>query len=233
MNWFHICGGFTSVVTFISIRSRMRLLQTIQKLSLRLPQKSYQNLSRLIHAKDIFGFFFIVVQYWVYYICVQTDVIYNIVTLYIALLELQLNMLYVNCVCVLKACFKQINDSLMNLRELMTNGELYLLREPYHELKNPSLLTELKASKQQHLGLSDTIQLMETIFMQVVQEAVNLSNLEKQCYSESCIAVVTYYIIKLLLIIWACQTAKNQAMEINTTVLDVFNSISNKEIKYE
>ncbi|XP_011685785.1 PREDICTED: uncharacterized protein LOC105448741 [Wasmannia auropunctata] len=140
----------------------------------------------------------------------------------------------------------------------MINDELYLLREAYHELQNPFLLTELKALKQQHLGLSDTVGMMKTVFswqlistiimtfiqitvhlyyslVQVVQ-GVNLNNHEKQYYSESytsSIPVVTYYSIKLLLIIWACQSAKSQAVEINTTVLHVFNSINDKEIKYE
>ncbi|XP_024878644.1 putative gustatory receptor 28a [Temnothorax curvispinosus] len=36
-----------------------------------------------------------------------------------------------------------------------------------------------------------------------------------------------------MLTVWACETGKNEAMEINSTVYDVFNSTSNQQIKYE
>jgi len=32
--------------------------------------------------------------------------------MYIYLVVLQMDMLYMNCVCILKACFKEINDNL-------------------------------------------------------------------------------------------------------------------------
>jgi len=38
--------------------------------------------------------------------------------------------------------------------------------------------------------------------------------------------------MKIALIVWACETGKNQAMDIRTTI-HVFNSINDKEIKCE
>jgi len=66
-----------------------------------------------------------------------------------------------------------------------------------------------------------------------VQGGVSMSKQEKQVYYDSFITSVTCYIIKIMLIVWACETGKNQAMKINTTVHEVFNSTSDKEIKYE
>ncbi|XP_011696465.1 PREDICTED: uncharacterized protein LOC105455106 [Wasmannia auropunctata] len=255
-NSFHIFSGFIMVVTFILRGPRMRLLQTLLEVSSRLPQESYQNLSRLIHAKDIFGLFFLFVHGSIFYYRMQfVAVLRKIFILYSVLLVFQMDMLYVNCVCILKACFKQINDNLANLRKLTANSELYLLRGTHHEQKNPFLLVKLKVVKKQHLAISNTAQMLKTIFsLQLlstivvtftqiifnlyfylvrVQVGVPLSNLEKQLYYELFITSVTYYFTKVLLIVWACETGKNQALEINTTVHDAINNISDKEIKYE
>lgn len=69
---------------------------------------------------------------------------------------------------------------------------------------------------------------------QVQKHDVSKGNLEKQNYQEHLIIVsVAYYFIKIALIVWACETGKNQAIDIRTTIHDVFNSTSDKEIKYE
>ncbi|XP_071637191.1 putative gustatory receptor 28b [Temnothorax longispinosus] len=62
---------------------------------------------------------------------------------------------------------------------------------------------------------------------------IPMSNLEKQRFYRVCISFVTYYSVRIVLIVWACETGKNRAMEIRSTVHDVFNSTSNKHIKYE
>jgi len=256
---FYIFGGFITIATFILNGSRMRLLQMILNLSLRLPEKSYRNLSRLIHVKDIFGFFLLfIIQ--VLNCFNQFGVLRKILITYITLLVFQMDMLYMNCVCILKACFKQINDSLVNLRLFMANGEPYLLKDTYHEQRNPFLLMDLNALKKQHLAISDTVrklkmtfssQLLCTIIMtyiyiifnlyfylvRIQEGLVSMNEQEKQSYYNSFVIFriipVTYHIIKIMLIIWACETGKNQAMKINTTVHEVFNSTSDKEIKYE
>jgi len=44
---------------------------------------------------------------------------------------------------------------------------------------------------------------------------------------------IGYDLLKLILIIWACETGKNQAFEIGTTIHDVLNRTSNEQIKEE
>ncbi|KAG5338781.1 GR28B protein, partial [Acromyrmex charruanus] len=204
-NCFYILSGFTTVITFLLSGPRMRLLQTILMVSLSLSKESYRNLSKLVHAKDIFGFFYIIVQVPIFYSNLPYDALHEIFLMYIYLLVFQMDMLYMNCVCILKACFKQINDSLAYLRIFMINDEPYLLRTTYHKQKNPFLLMQLKAQIKQHLAVSDII----------------------------FITTFTYNIVKILLIVWACETGKNQALMINTTVHDIYNGISDREIKYE
>ncbi|XP_071637107.1 uncharacterized protein [Temnothorax longispinosus] len=254
-NFFYINSGFTVVTTFILSGPRMRFLQTLLTISLKLPPKSYQNLSKLIHTKDIFGFLFISVQFSILIYNMQFSIDRKIYVLYIYCLMHQMDMLYINCVCILKACFKQINDNLANLRELDTKGEPYLLNGTYREQRIPFLLMKIIALKKQHLAISETVQklkmvftlqLLSTIVMTFTQITFNLyfylmqikgdvsmSNQERQMYDIAFVTVVTYLSTKLMLIVWACETGKNQAMEINSTVHDVFNSTSNQQIKYE
>ncbi|KAG5328158.1 GR28B protein, partial [Acromyrmex heyeri] len=255
-NCFYILSGFTTVITFLLSRPRMRLLQTILMVSLSLSKESYRNLSKLVHAKDIFGFFYIIVQVPIFYSNLPYDALHEIFLIYIYLLVFQMDMLYMNCVCILKACFKQINDSLAYLRIFMINDEPYLLRTTYHKQRNPFLLMQLKAQIKQHLAVSDIVQMLTTIFslqllstiiltfieitfnlyfylVRLQEGAMSLNNLAKHVYNEIFITTFTYNIVKILLIVWACETGKNQALMINTTVHDIYNGISDREIKYE
>ncbi|XP_071637221.1 uncharacterized protein [Temnothorax longispinosus] len=254
-NSFSIIGVFMAVIAFILSGPRMRFLQTLLELSLKLPSESYQKLSRLIHVKDILGFFFLVVILLMYMIRVQYSVWRQFLVSYIYLLTFQMDMLYMNCVCILKACFKQINDNLVNLRKVVTNGEPYLLSGTYHEKRIPFLLMEIIALKKQHLAINDTVHtlkmvfslhLLSTILMTFteitfylyfcsmrIHLALYMSYEQKQANFVACVLGVTFLSIKLVLIVWACETGKNQAMEISSTVHDVFNSASNKQIKYE
>ncbi|XP_024890743.1 uncharacterized protein LOC112466721, partial [Temnothorax curvispinosus] len=155
----------------------------------------------------------------------------------------------------LKACFKQINDNLANLRELKTKGEPYLLNGTYHKQRIPFLLMMIIALKKQHLAVSDTVQMLKMVFslqllstlvmtftqitfnlyfyLVQIKGDVSMSNQERQLYLLYFIITAIYYCIKIMSIVWACETGKNQAMEINSTVHDVFNTTSNKQIKYE
>ncbi|XP_071637190.1 uncharacterized protein [Temnothorax longispinosus] len=254
-NFFYIIGGFIVLTTFILSGPRMRFLQTLLELSSKLPPKSYQNLSRLIHAKDIIGFLIIVVRMPIYFSGLPFSVLCKFLMLYIFLLEFIMDMLYINCVCILKACFKQINDNLVNLRELVTNSEPYLLSGTYHEQRSAFLLIDIISLKRQHLAISGAVQtlkmvfslhILSTILMTINEIIFNLyyylmnihggipmNNLQKLSFYEACITAVTYYSVKMVLIVWACETGKNEAMKIKSTVHDVFNSTNNKQIKYE
>jgi len=44
---------------------------------------------------------------------------------------------------------------------------------------------------------------------------------------------LTYNIFQIILIVWACETGKNQAQNIGTTIHDLLNSTNDKKIKYE
>ncbi|KYN03755.1 hypothetical protein ALC62_05451 [Cyphomyrmex costatus] len=240
-------GDFIIIISVILTGSRTRLLQTILKVSSKLPPESYQKLSRLIHAKDIFGFLLV----GIILICTSNLQIITLFQNYASLIIYQMDMLYMNCVCILKACFKEISDTLVNMQEFITtNNESHFPRSIYYKQRNLLLVMELKILKKQHLTISDTVQtlnmtfslqLLATIVMTFSCTSLSLyvyiqswgylsSTTLLHVYFLSCIA---YFFIKMILIVWACETSKNQAQQISTSIYDAFNSTTDEQIKDE
>jgi len=111
-NCYYFLNGFTTIVIFILCGPNMSnaITSNFNGHFLRLPQESYQNLSKLIHAKDIFGFFYIVVQMSIFAYKFQTNIAHYIFATYVHLLVFQMYMLNMNCVCLLKICLFQTNQ---------------------------------------------------------------------------------------------------------------------------
>ncbi|XP_018053856.1 PREDICTED: putative gustatory receptor 28b [Atta colombica] len=251
-NCFFILGGFIGIVTYILNGPRMRLLQNVMEISLRLSSDSYRKLSRLIHAKDIFGFFlFVIGRTTFYYYMVNLGIIDKILILYIAFTVFQMDMLYINCVYVLKACFKKVNNDLENLRKLVVSDEPHLLRRIYHEQKNPFLLTKLKALKKEHLMISDTVQMLNTTFSlqllaTIVMTFTELTfylyfyiiweinmTINHTLYDIYLIISLIYHCIKMSLMGWACDTGKDEAIRIGINVHKILNDTIDEQIKDE
>ncbi|KAG5330288.1 GR28B protein, partial [Acromyrmex charruanus] len=253
LNFYFLYGLFLAVISYALSGPRIRLLQTILDVSSKLPQKSYQKLFKLIHTKDIFGFFF---HFWLMlllYLSYSEKMVFGLFEMsrvFISLLGFQMDMLYINCVCVLKACFKEINDNLKNLRELLKNN---ISRWIYNEQRHPFLLKKLKTLKKQHLMISDTVKMLNMIFslhllatialsfkqiiffvyFDVIQWQNGISLNQDRIYNSYFISVIIYYFTRFVLIVWACETGKNEAIKIGTTIHDILNSIRDVQIKDE
>ncbi|KAG5328168.1 GR43A protein, partial [Acromyrmex heyeri] len=248
---YYVLGSFTTIVTYVLRRPRLLLLQTVLKISSELPSELYQKLSRLIHVKDIFGFFLLIIVSVVSCIYMPLNTIFlTMFIIYLTLLMFQMDMMYMNCVCVLKVCFKKINDNLIKVQELVMSDKPYLLRRIYHEQKNPLLLMKLKTLKNQHLMVSDTVQMLNMIFgLQIIVTIVisfieitfnlyfyiivSIAEEENWFWYWFFILNVIYYITKIILIVWACDSGKAQAAKIGITVHDLLNNTSDKQIKNE
>ncbi|KYQ56196.1 Putative gustatory receptor 28b, partial [Trachymyrmex zeteki] len=252
MNFSYLYGLFLAIISYAFSGPRMRLLQTVSDISSKLPQKSYQKLSKLIHAKDVFGSCF---HFWLMLTLHFLDseiMVFGLLEtfrVFINFIAFQMDMLYINCVCVLKACFKEINDNLENLGEIVINN---IPRWIYHEQRHP-LLIKLKALKKQHLMICDTVKMLNMIFslhllatialsfkqiifyvyFNVIQWQNGISLNRDRIHNVFFISVLIYYFTRLALIVWACETSKNEAIKIGTTIHDVLNSISNIQIKDE
>ncbi|XP_039305809.1 putative gustatory receptor 28b [Solenopsis invicta] len=250
-NCYLICGCLTAVATFILSKPRMHLFQTIMQLSSKLSSETYQNLSRLIHAKDISFLvcLFVEVLIFLYHVgdLLTTFLVYN------TMIVFHMDLLYTNCVFVLDACFKQVNDNLMNLVAPVTNDESHNLRRTYYNERNP--LMELKALKKQHLAISNTVRKLNMIFsLQLLVTTIRtfseitfllfffvmrwkigmtVNNVNEHIYNMFLILAMTCSAIKTGLVIWSCETGKNQAADIKTTIHSVLNSTRDIQIKRE
>ncbi|XP_018053508.1 PREDICTED: putative gustatory receptor 28b [Atta colombica] len=161
-------------------------------------------------------------------------------------------MIYINCVCVLKACFKSINDNLAHMQRLMVNDIKSCIPGLIYQ-RNQTLLLKLKALKKWHLRISDTVQMLNTIFgLQLLGTIVtSFINITFDIYSSVVhwqdgvfinfdmhflhifSSSIVYYVVKITLLVWVCETGKNQAQEISTTVHELLNNIKDEHIKNE
>ncbi|KAL6259641.1 hypothetical protein P5V15_009557 [Pogonomyrmex californicus] len=248
---FNIFGYFIIIVTYILNDPRIRLLQNIWKISSRLPPESYRKLSKFIHAKDIIGFIYLIGL-----MCMVSIFWFNEyfwLQVYINLVIFQMDMLYINCVCILKACFKEICNNLIYMQELMAYDQPNVSRLVYHKQKNQFLIMKLNALKRQHLTISKTLQMLNTIFslqlfatmiMTFSFLTINLyyyimrfmfsTFINTKILFHMVVSLcILYIIIKVILMIWVCETGKAQALQISTFVHDVFNNVTDEEIKNE
>ncbi|KYN32910.1 hypothetical protein ALC56_12726, partial [Trachymyrmex septentrionalis] len=260
-NCYFLCSSFITIVTHVLTSPRMRLLQTIMDISSKLPSKTYKKLSKLIHTKDIFSFFSFFMLLTICYYKLSFDFKFLLYTIYVSLVVFQMDMLYMNCVCILKACFKRINDNLANLREPVMEDMPHVFSQIYQQ-RNPFLLMELKALEKQYLMISNTVQMLNLTFSLQLLSSIILTICEVTFIlyfyiTQWCISTlrnddedfvnkmykdfwycyflisIIYQFLKMASIIWACETGKNQALEIGTTVHIVFNSINDENVKDE
>ncbi|XP_018369801.1 PREDICTED: uncharacterized protein LOC108765536 [Trachymyrmex cornetzi] len=227
-----------------------------------LPSETYRKLSRLIHTKDILSVILLGVQEYVYFSKMrlfETNhwIVRCLITaflVYLLQLEFHMNMLYVNCVCVLKACFKKIDDDLNYMQRLMTNDMKSSVPSLISSTqRNQIFLIELKTLMRQHLMINETVQLLNIIFsLQLLATVtVTFAQITAGLYDyivhwqgeiiitfdrhllDAILTTMVHYVMKIMLIVWACETGKNQAREIGTTICDVLNTTRDKHIKAE
>ncbi|KAG5338780.1 GR28B protein, partial [Acromyrmex charruanus] len=180
-------------------------------------------------------------------------ILFGVFTMYFALLVLQIIMLYINYVCVLKACFKRINDNLLHIQKFVINdmkpGASNVIR---HTQRNQFLLIELRVLKKQHLMISDAVQMLNMIFSLQLLAAVVLYFLvltfDLYFFAfgwqrvfigmdwhilDVFLTSLTHNIFQIILIVWVCETGKNQAQKIGTTIHDLLNSTNDEKMKSE
>ncbi|XP_018058025.1 PREDICTED: putative gustatory receptor 28b [Atta colombica] len=146
---------------------------------------------------------------------------------------------------------ERINDNLY-MQKLVVKDIKRVPGLIWHTQGNQFLI-ELKTLQKQHLIVSEILQMMNTIFSPQIFAIVVISliettielyfyvvdwkdgvfiNLNWQIF-DVLLTSMLFYIMRITLLVWACETGKNQAQKINTTIHDVLNSSSDEQIKYE
>ncbi|XP_036148074.1 uncharacterized protein LOC118647377 [Monomorium pharaonis] len=253
---YHVIYNLIPLIMNILSVPQMHLLQTILEISSKVPQKSYQKLSRFIHVKDIFGIIFQFVHLYMNFSKLRKlplNIFVIAVRTYFVLVVYQTNMLYINYVCILKACLKNNNDKLMHMQRLMLNDtKSYMPMFIYHVQRNQLLLMELKNLKKRHLMIGNAVQKLNIVFSlqllaTLVMTFINITfvlyfrvvhwqngifiSLDRQFLDV--LSAFIYNTVITMLLAWVCETGKDQAQKISTTIHDLFNSTNDEKIKYE
>ncbi|XP_043288356.1 gustatory receptor 23a-like [Venturia canescens] len=253
-NCYVVLGCSIAFVSYVYSSKRMRLLCDLAELSARLPSSSFTQVTKIVHAKDILGFFFLVAQYGNIYSEEATVIVSKILAMYITVVVYLVDTLYVDSVIVLRVCFERVNDNLIALKDSICTEDPHLLRRVYHKQKNPLLLLEIRAMKKQHNDISEVVQRLNSTFSLQIVATVTLTfaeitfslyfyilqtvgfqsiDLKTQIWFCYFITSVTYYSVKMASIVWACETAKAQAIKTGIIVHEALIGTTDKQVKEE
>ncbi|XP_078053289.1 uncharacterized protein LOC144478846 [Augochlora pura] len=142
--------------SYVSSRSKLHLLRMISTASRFISPETFCRTAKWMFTVDVIK----AVVFLTYLFSIQKstwEIVFYAMGYYIFWVALVMITLFVNCLYVLYLCFCKINTSLEKLRMNLATDEPHLLRRVYHSQKNPTLLSELKALRRQHLELSKIV----------------------------------------------------------------------------
>nr|XP_033330159.1 uncharacterized protein LOC117222524 [Megalopta genalis] len=163
------------------------------------------------------------------------SITYYMSSMYIFLVILTANSLFINSLYLVRLCFRKINASLEKLGTSLATDEPHLLRRVYHSRKNPALLSQLKTLRKQHLQLCkivDTsnetfgVETIATILFIVIDITFNLyMYLIENTYDGKIVRVWSVhmeYLIQscqsLIMMAVVCEMMKDQAKNIGYNI---------------
>ncbi|CAK9827389.1 hypothetical protein ANTRET_LOCUS5085 [Anthophora retusa] len=244
--------GIVIVGMYMYTGKRLIVLQSLSDVTSFLTPRDFDKLARFIHAKDIFGFFYLIAHLPNCFKGNMYLTLQNFSRLYVILANFYTDMFYMNCVLTLKLCFKRIDVCLLKLKILPRCDDLRMQKSVYHRQKNPLLLMKLKEFEEKHLDISDVVELLNNTFivrivtMTVSTFTVVTFNLyfhilftnspdhyDMYFWYWQYISPACFYMMNFSLIIWACETATRQAQKIKTTLYDVFSDTTDPATKRE
>ncbi|XP_015433595.1 PREDICTED: uncharacterized protein LOC107189550 [Dufourea novaeangliae] len=253
-NLFLLFDGFVILMMYALSYTRFILLQKLTAVTRVLSQEDFNDMAKLFHTKDIFGIVLLLVHIPNCYKGITLSTLQCMTTLYIVMVHYALDMFYMNCVCLLRACFKRINEDLNELNKPLVNLHSSASRVEQKHGKSLLLLMKLKHLEDLHLQISDVVEILNKTFLaRIVVMTVSTftvvtfnvyfyllwsgggfaSSLGQQFWYIRYVSAALYYLLKFSLVIWACQTATNQAKEIGTTIHDVLSKCTDGTLKRE
>ncbi|XP_012143007.1 uncharacterized protein LOC100883445 isoform X4 [Megachile rotundata] len=236
------------LITHFQTRAKLYLLQAMLNISSMLTPKDFNDLAKFIHAKDI-GIFLFVISHLPNCFTADTHMtIRNLASFSTALSTVSMEMFYINCACVLKACFSKVNEDIYQLKKptsqkFLRNGQ-----------NTPSLLTKLKSFEEKHLLISNVVQLLnKTFFLRItIATCITFVSVTFNMYffilrmngGENGVSYLSFWYLpyissavfhfcKYALLIWACESATSQAVKIRVTLYDVLGEVSDMTMKRE
>ncbi|XP_017891024.1 uncharacterized protein LOC108631546 [Ceratina calcarata] len=231
--------------------------QEILEMSTILSQKKYNELSKLIYAKDVIGFLLLLGHVSNCFTHEIVLTLRNLCTLYTLMVNFLLDMFYIDLVYVVKACFKKLNKSLQELTFMSdANKSCNGVSNPLSPQVKFLLLTKLKILEKKHLQISHVVEGMNNDFLirniimttstfiivtfnvyyQLLYPYTPLSDnpaYHNTLWYSPYISAVFFYFVKFGMVIWTCELATNEAQKIKIIIHDVLGSTTDAEAKYE
>ena len=251
-NMYAFLDGLVIVVMYLLTDARLSVIQNLSKTSCILSTKDFKDLSKMIHTKDILGSLFLAIHIPN---CFKHNIfvtVRNLTNIYIMMANFSMDIFYINCVCILKDCFKKMEESIRQLKKFRINDHMSTQTFMHHEQISPLVVMKLKNLEEKHLEISDGVELLNHTFMIRITIAaittfivITFDIYFYIIYSHSEFPVnskfwykpyvmpAAFYFIKFWMMIWACETATNRAREMKTTLWDVFSATNDPFVKRE
>ncbi|XP_078053288.1 uncharacterized protein LOC144478845 [Augochlora pura] len=246
-----ISEGLMILVMYSLAYQRIQLLGRLCRLTRILTEQDFQSMSKFVHTKDIFGIVLLFIHLPNCIVGRNQTTLTCLTILYVTMVYLSLDMTYVNCVYVLRACFNKIND---NLKELNKHEKPLLAGVTSQKGRSFLLLVKLKHYEELHQETSDVVQSLNKAFLfriitaTIITFTVVTFNLyfailynitgemqykNRRIWYLPHIGAVFYYFCKFAMMVTMCQSTKIKADEIGTTIHEILNKCTDETVKHE
>lgn len=247
-------GCFMSVVSFVQSNSRIMFYRKFSAVTLEIPPKKLAKLSKIIHTIELIGVGFLLLQFPSVYSENYKIFMFRVVAMYTTFIIYCVDKIYINHAGLIGVCFTTINENLYKLKNNLRINERHLLRRNYHKKWNPLLIINIQQIIKQHNNVSKlTVELNEKFGLQMIASvtltfieitfslyfyilrALGLSglNVETQIWFSYFVTSMSYYTIKLLLMVIMCEECRKQSRKTGIIVHEILNETKDREINDE
>ncbi|NP_001177427.1 gustatory receptor 8 [Nasonia vitripennis] len=253
---YFMLGTFIAVYSCASNKYKFLLLKKLILLSSMLSEKEFFEVAKVIYFKDIIGYIFLMGQ--IFNIASEDLTAQNIskmFALHITMIVFLMDMQYSNFVFLLKSCLKNVNNNLQLLTKSYEGCEIISCNKSMQLLQFNNLqLIKLRKLQHNHhhvscvikeLNTVFTLQIIATVLMTFAEVTFGLYffilhiqgkkgiDLDKQLWFNYFITSVTYYSLKMAVMVWICQETKNESLKTGIIVHDVILNNNNEQLKSE
>ncbi|XP_076643616.1 uncharacterized protein LOC143353868 [Halictus rubicundus] len=259
LRYFHVNLHFlmmaiSILTTYATTYSRLNVLQKMLKLTRMLTRQDFNSLAKFVHIKDIV----FIIYHTVFFLFFATEwktLLLHLGTVYLGGASIAGQIFYVNCVRLLGACFKKVNEHLKQLDKSLKNHHPQLERTKSQSYgQRILLLMEVKHCEGLHHEICDTVEMLNNAFRDTIiifttttfttitlnlyfsmqwmskNELPGVSDFTDRLTSS---LSVMYMGAKFLLLIYVCEAATTEAMGITTTIHKVAADCTDSTVRRE
>ncbi|XP_057334266.1 uncharacterized protein LOC130673308 [Microplitis mediator] len=254
----YLCLGFCiAFVSFIQNNSRKVLLCKLNDVTSEIPKLKLKRLSIIIHTIEFIGIIFLLVQLLNTITNFSQNIymfLFRLTAMYSTTITYCIDKLYINNTCIVGTCFTTINEKLYKFKNDLEVNERHLLRRNYHDKWNPLLLMNIQYIMKQHSDISKLIvdinekfglQIVASVTLSFIETTFSLYfwilksvgvtglDIDRQIWVSYFITSLSYYTIKLGLMVIMCEECKKQSYKTGVIVHEILNVTKDREITDE